>query len=115
MSNLGGVRMSVDERRRLHLYEAAKDVLGDEEAITLMQYLPPVGFADVATKQDLEHLEARLDARIDGLRAELRGEMAELRVELHDALRVQTTRLVTWMIPTWLSAVGIAVAVARLG
>jgi hypothetical protein len=81
--------------------------LGEQEAATLMEYLPPVGWADVATKRDF-----------DALRAELRAEMAEfrseIRIELHDALREQTTRLVTWMIPTWLSAVGIAVAASHL-
>lgn len=30
-----------------------------------MSYLPPVGWADVATKQDLENLALRLEARID--------------------------------------------------
>jgi hypothetical protein len=96
--------------------------LGETEAATLMEYLPPVGWGDVATKHDLsaleERLEARLEARlggrIDSLRADVSRDISDLRVEMHDALREQTTRLVTWMIPTWLSAVGIAVAVARL-
>ncbi|MGQ0824461.1 MAG: hypothetical protein ACT4OX_05405 [Actinomycetota bacterium] len=107
--------MPVDETRRHRLYEAARRLIDDEEAATLMDFLPPTGWADVATRRDLELLEARLDARIDGLRAEVRGEMAELRggVEglLHRELREQTTRLVTWMIPTWLSSVGLALAV----
>ena len=29
-----------------------------------MELLPPVGWADVATKQDLRELEARLEARL---------------------------------------------------
>jgi hypothetical protein len=96
--------MAADEQRRLRLYEAVRQAPGDQEAATLMEYLPPVGWADIATRRDL-----------DALGAELRGEIAGLRVEMHDALREQTTRLVTWMIPTWLSAVGIALAVARAG
>ena len=44
-----------------------------------MELLPPVGWADVATKRDLDHLHAVLDAKIDakverlevGLRAEM--------------------------------------------
>jgi hypothetical protein len=35
-----------------------------------MEMLPPVGWADVATKRDLDHLDARIDARFDVLRAE---------------------------------------------
>jgi hypothetical protein len=95
--------MAVDEQRRLRLYEAVKQVLGEQEAATLMEYLPPVGWADVATKRDL-----------DAMRADMHAEIAGLRAEMHDALREQTTRLLTWMIPTWLSAVGIAVAVSQL-
>jgi hypothetical protein len=57
--------MSVDERRRLQLADAAKRALGDDAGITLMEMLPPVGWADVATKQDLDILEARLEARFE--------------------------------------------------
>ena len=34
-------------------------------ATTLMEGMPPVGWADVATKRDLEHLEARLEAKLE--------------------------------------------------
>jgi hypothetical protein len=61
----GGATMAVDERNRLQLAEAAKRVLGADEGITLMELLPPVGWADVATKQDLATFEARMDARFD--------------------------------------------------
>jgi hypothetical protein len=58
-----------------------------------MEYLPPVGWADVATKRDLDQLAAMtkrdLDQfaamtkrGLDGLRIELRGEMSELRGEM---------------------------------
>jgi hypothetical protein len=64
--------MSVDERRRLQLADAAKRALGDDAGVTLMEMLPPVGWADVATKQDLvmlrsdlDLLEARLEARFE--------------------------------------------------
>ncbi len=62
--------MSVDERRRLQLADAAKRALGDDAGVTLMEMLPPVGWADVATKQDiallrgdLQLLETRLEDR----------------------------------------------------
>jgi hypothetical protein len=40
-----------------------------------MSLLPPVGWADVATKHDLAQLEGRIDARFDTLKSELRAEM----------------------------------------
>ncbi len=57
--------MSVNERNRLQLADAAKRVLGDDEGITLMELLPPVGWADVATKQDLELLEHKIVAAMN--------------------------------------------------
>jgi len=38
-----------------------------------MSYLPPVGWADVATKSDLSMIRREMDA----LRADMRGEMAK--------------------------------------
>ncbi len=60
----------IDERARHELYRAVEQLLGTSTADTLMTLLPPVGWADVATKDDLHQLEARLttrfDARFDG-------------------------------------------------
>ena len=65
--------MAIDERRRLQLAEDAKRALGDESGITLMEMLPPVGWADVATRHDLDALGQRVEfaARIG--RAAARG------------------------------------------
>jgi hypothetical protein len=57
--------MAVDEARRHRLYETVRERLGEEEAATLLEYLPPVGWADVATKRDLDALEARLQGDLD--------------------------------------------------
>jgi hypothetical protein len=59
--------MAVDERGRLQLAEAAKLAFGDEAGITLMELLPPAGWADVATKQDLVHLESVMNARFEAV------------------------------------------------
>jgi hypothetical protein len=68
--------MAVDERHRLQLADAAKRAFGDDAGITLMELLPPVGWADVATKHDLRQemaamrqemaaLELRLEAKLE--------------------------------------------------
>ena len=59
---------SVDAGRRV-VYDGIAGLAGTEVADALMQLLPPVGWSDVATKQDLALLEARLGG-------ELRKEMS---------------------------------------
>jgi len=61
--------MTIGESQRHELFSRLEDVLGAAPAATLMSYLPPVGWADVATKQDLEALEAKFDAKFDTLEA----------------------------------------------
>jgi hypothetical protein len=63
------------EAGRHQLYEKISTEWGQEYAEELMSYLPPVGWADVATKQDLKLLSAELRGEITTLAAELRGEM----------------------------------------
>jgi hypothetical protein len=63
----------IDERARHELYRAVEELLGTCIADTLMALLPPVGWADVATKDDLLQLEARLDARLDARFARAEG------------------------------------------
>ena len=57
--------MAISEESRHHLYQRLEQVLGPAEATVLMEYLPPVGWADVATKRDLDVLENRMEARFD--------------------------------------------------
>lgn len=59
-----------------------------------MGYLPPVGWAQVATKQDLELLRLEVRTEVAGLRIE----MAELRTEMADRFRQQTLALVATMV-----------------
>ena len=79
--------MAVDERSRRELQEALMEAIGPDQTDTLFGYLPPTGWADVATTRDIAALG-------DGLR----GEMAEIRVEMHHELRVQFYWLVTLLL-----------------
>ena len=81
------------ERNRLQLAEAAKRVLGADEGITLMELLPPVGWADVATKQDLATLETGMGARFSVLEAKIDGVEYKMEATLHRELRSQTWKL----------------------
>ena len=57
--------MAIDERARHELFKRLEEVLGEEEASSLMAHLPPVGWADVATKTDLTHLREVLESNFD--------------------------------------------------
>lgn len=75
--------MAVDERARHELHTRLDEVLGIDVTTTLMQHLPPAGWGDVATKQDLRLLSAEL---LDELHTEIGGLRDELRTELHTEL-----------------------------
>ena len=57
--------MTIDERARHELFLAAERSLGRPQTETLMALLPPVGWAEVATKHDLAALEERMSLRFD--------------------------------------------------
>lgn len=68
----------VSDQDRRDLYEALERRLGAGAAGTLMERLPPVGWADVARQSDL--------VAVRGEMAQTRGEIAELRGEMGSQL-----------------------------
>jgi hypothetical protein len=104
--------MAVEERSRRELQEALMDTIGPEHTDTLLSYLPPTGWADVATTRDVQALGAELRGEISNVRGEvgdLRGEVrglradmdalaATLRGEMHHELRVQLVSLTALMV-----------------
>ena len=74
--------MAIDETARFELHEGLREVLGDARADSLMSLLPPTGWADVATKHDLDVVRgdvARLRDDLARLRDELGREIASVR------------------------------------
>ena len=90
--------MAITEQSRDQMHQRLKEVLGEQQATTLMEHLPPVGWADVATKRDLDDLRAATKGDIDHLREvmDLRFEATEhrLRTELHKTLRVHMLAII---------------------
>lgn len=91
--------MAITEESRHDMYEGLTEVLGRGRATTLMEHLPPAGWADVATKRDLEVLEAVT-----------RAEIADLRTEMHKGF-AQTLR---WAVGANSALLGVAVAVLKM-
>jgi len=87
--------MASGERERRELPEALVGTSGPDPADTLLGYLPPVGWADVATKRDLDHFATQL--RLE-MKTDLRGEFAAVRSDLEHALRTQLIGTVTLLI-----------------
>ncbi len=81
--------MTIDERSRHQLYLRLEEVLGQEEATVLMEHLPPVGWADVATKRDLEleirSLESRFDAKLERRLTELSDRLTARMIAINSA------------------------------
>jgi hypothetical protein len=82
--------MAIDERARHQLYLRLEEQLGAEAASTLMEHLPPVGWADVATKRDLDQFADRL------------------RAEFYKALTEQTRAIVLANIGFFVAVAGVA-------
>jgi hypothetical protein len=55
--------VAITEQSRHRMYKHLEEIMGVEDAGVLMEHLPPVGWADVATKRDLDML--RLEWRAD--------------------------------------------------
>lgn len=70
--------MAVSEESRHRLYGRLEELLGREEAATLMEHLPPVGWADVATKRDLDHLAEAIRAELAVMEARFETGLASL-------------------------------------
>jgi hypothetical protein len=87
--------MPVDERSRHQLYRKLDELMGREEATTLMELLPPSGWGDVATKQDMHQ-------QVEALRRDLRADMESL-----------ARRIIMWTSSTVLATAALAFAAGR--
>lgn len=117
--------MVLDERSRHQLYLRLEEAIGQDAAATLMEHLPPLGWADVATKRDLDvvggHLDAleqrlnlrfeALDVRFEALEHKL---VASFRGELQAALTAQGRQLAITLAGTAGALSALAFAAARL-
>jgi len=113
--------MASNEDDRYRLHQHLEEVLGRDDANTLMEHLPPTGWANVATKDDVEHLRVSMTHHLDQLRAQMVHEFElrdarfdqidqrfdtfrlEMKADMERAFRMQTFAIVGLMF-TMLSA-----------
>ena len=113
--------MASNEDDRFRLHQHLEEVLGRDDANTLMEHLPPTGWANIATKDDVEHLRVSTTHHLDQLRAQMVHEFElrdvrfdqidqrfdsfrlEMKADMERAFRMQTFAIVGLMF-TMLSA-----------
>jgi hypothetical protein len=119
--------MAIDERARHELHRKLEEVLGADEAATLMAHLPPVGWADVATKHDvillkgdLAQLEERMNLRFemvnqrfDSMEARFEAKLDSLVGRLYDRMAKQSRATVFAVLGSVLTVASLVFA-ARL-
>lgn len=133
--------MALTEESRRSLFTKLVSVLGEADAVSLMDELPPPGEGAVSkahmdqrfdavdqrfdvvdqrfdaverrVDEKVQACERRLGERIDERTAELRGEMAELRADLSDRLAKHTRVTVTATVT--MNAATMAVVLSAVG
>ncbi|MGH2739612.1 MAG: hypothetical protein ACRDH6_03895 [Actinomycetota bacterium] len=92
--------MPIGETDRQELFQALEGAIGKRPTETMMSLLPPVGWADVATKHDLEQVKSELEIRMEAMESRINE-------------RIMRAAL-TIIIPTIFGAFALAFAAARL-
>lgn len=74
--------MLAEESRRLALVSRLSEVLGEEEARTLIECLPPVRWEQLATKDDVKASEERIRTEMNGKFARVDAEFARVHTRI---------------------------------
>ena len=89
--------MAMTETQRTTLYNELTGVIGQEAARTLMEQLPPSGWDQVATKDDVKASEKLLQRELKASEKMLLGELTEsearLKLQIADSESRQGTRI----------------------
>jgi type II secretory pathway predicted ATPase ExeA len=92
------------------MYQRLEELMGADDAATLMDHLPHGGWGDVARQRDLLELEQRVDARFERLELRIENTEQRLRAELHTTLRSHLLAITT----ANTALVGLAIAASQL-
>lgn len=125
--------MAITEEDRYELFKSLEEVLGRDRASTLMEHLPPVGWADVATKGDLALLETATRRDIEQLEIATRRDIEQLELsmesrferadgrldqvadQLRAEFRLDTRNIVFAMVASNATFAALVIAATRLG
>ena len=85
-------------------------MVGHNSGHALMQHWPPIGWADVATKHDLDRLEARLELRFAKIDERFARQDAHIDARIH----AEINRLLLFLFPAMLTGLGLAALIGRV-
>ena len=85
--------MAATQQQRAALYSTLADTMGEEAADTLMGELPPAGWEQMATKQDLAAVETSLTTALTEGLAQAAAERAALNVKITEGLSDMNNKL----------------------
>lgn len=88
--------MAVTEEARHDLHTYFRETMGHERAATMMELLPPLGWGDLATKQDIHHLREWAAIRFDTMAT--KADVESVRSTLYRVLFTQTLVVVAAMV-----------------
>ena len=100
----------VSEGSRLAMHQRLIEVLGSEVADALMEHLPPSGWADLATRDDLDHLGSALRLEMQAVESRLLVQLAGIRIELSNKMTSQTRSIMFGMAAMVVAVLGSMVA-----
>ena len=75
--------MATTQAQRASLFNTLAELMGTEDAETLMEQLPPSGWDSMATKDDLQVLAATFTAALADTRVAVTNAIAETNVAMH--------------------------------
>lgn len=100
---------STDNDRRI-LHSAIETACGPRPAEILMEHLPPAGWRDLVTRDDLALARSGIQLEIEKLRSEVHLELEKLRTEvierIEQGFRSQTWKLIGALIASQSTTIG---------
>lgn len=127
--------MVITEKQRHELFTRAEEVLGADEAATMMELIGPMAWSDlakdadlravngdvVALQQDMTVLKvdvAGLKVDVAGLRVDVAGlktDLATFRVDVERQFSLMTRTFVTWLLASQTTLVGLVALIVTIG
>lgn len=107
--------MAMTEPARPRLHDGLKEAIGDDNAGTLMQMLPPYSWDEIAKRSDLEAMATKFEGKIDALDTKFCGKIDALDTKFEGKIDALFAKIVLANVGMAVSICGLLFAVIKLG